>query len=442
MELQRSSPRLSTGSWPSELGTSATAPTDVPCAASVGRLRSAVLAMLLIIAILIMGELYARGLESRYVHALAPHLIDQKQQGSALQAEAFRQPDLLPLYGSSELVVFPELESYQGPYSPIEFFRSYPTGFNVFPVGKEGTSCLIILQRLASVGPDLKGKKVALSLVPDFFIWGGSLEPDTYAANFSRLHAAKLAFSSELSFSVKREAAGRLLEFPETLERDPLLMLGLELVADGSWPSQAAYASLLPLGKLYNLVLSLEDHWETLALIGEQPGPEAGAPRQESPLDWSTLLVLAEQISRQRADNNPLGFDNQAWARLSERIVGRKGSSSDSGFIDDLEQSPGWADLDLLLRGMKDLGAEPLILSAPLNGAYFDFVGVSPQARRTYYRKLREIIRPYGFSLLDFAEHERDLYFVADHGSHVSQKGWIYYDQALDAFYHSAGQSE
>ena len=37
--------------------------------------------------------------------------------------------------------------------------------------------------------------------------------------------------------------------------------------------------------------------------------------------------------------------------------------------------------------------------------------------------------------VVDFADHDDDMYFVIDPNSHLSRKGWTYYDRALDAFY-------
>ena len=103
-------------------------------------LASALVAVLAVSAGLAGGTLYARSVEDRSIDALASGDFNQKTQGSVLQVEAFRHPELLPLYGSSEL------ETYQGPYNASEFFRGFPTGFAVFPVGKPGTTALIILQ--------------------------------------------------------------------------------------------------------------------------------------------------------------------------------------------------------------------------------------------------------------------------------------------------------
>ena len=97
--------------------------------------------------ILAVGALTGEHLVHRHIHALAPLSFSLKNQGVALQQSAFARPDLLPLYGSSELIK-------PIPDKAARFFRRYPTNFEVFPVGKAGTTSLIILQKLAGVGSD------------------------------------------------------------------------------------------------------------------------------------------------------------------------------------------------------------------------------------------------------------------------------------------------
>src|SRR5258708_21195110 len=70
---------------------------------------------------------YVRWLESRYIHTLAPMMFELKNQGTELQAEAFRQPDLLVVSGSSEL----DQPNY---YHATNLFQNYTTGFTVCPV--------------------------------------------------------------------------------------------------------------------------------------------------------------------------------------------------------------------------------------------------------------------------------------------------------------------
>src|SRR5205809_6714269 len=91
-------------------------------------LQAALMALFLAACAVTGGLFYCRDLEGRYIHALAPEFTEEKLQGAALQKEAFRQEDLLVLYGSSELVK--EMQK-----NAVEFFIVYTTGFRVVPLG-------------------------------------------------------------------------------------------------------------------------------------------------------------------------------------------------------------------------------------------------------------------------------------------------------------------
>ena len=402
-----------------------------PARAAKGRhLRAALAAVVLVALALAGGASYADRTETRYIHALAPDLSQQKGLGSALPIAAFRQPDLLPVYGSSEL------DHYLGPYHASELFRTYPSGFTIFPIRKDGTAALTLLQDLAGVGPDLRGKKLVISLSLTWFIFGDAASPEYYAGNFSRLHAGQLAFSTDLSLDLKHDAATRMLQFPATLEQDPLLKLGLETLADGSVWSRGLYYLLLPLGKLQNLVLRLQDHWETLTYIRQRPDLSPEVPRQARPLDWPSLLAGAEREARQAADSNRFGFENPYWQAYGDKLTQQKSQHSDPTFLRAVRQAVGWADFDLMLRALRELGARPLILSAPIKGLYYDYWGVSGPARRAYYQRVRELVAARDLQSVDFAEFDLDPYFVGDYRSHLSAKGWAHFAQAMDAFQH------
>ena len=67
------------------------------------RLVSAVVAVTVLVLAVAAGMMRARRLAEEDVHAIAPQMFREKNQGAMLQRAALRQPDLLPLYGSSEL---------------------------------------------------------------------------------------------------------------------------------------------------------------------------------------------------------------------------------------------------------------------------------------------------------------------------------------------------
>ena len=401
------------------------------------RLAAAVAVLLLAGAGLAVGAFHARRLEIRAVHALAPQMFPQKNRGLALQQAALRQPDLLPLFGSSELNV-------ANPFHPSALFREYPTGFTVFPVGDLGSTSLVWLQAVAALGPELQGKKVAVSIPARAFMTERT-DRHAYSANFSRLHASEVAFSIQLPFALKQVAARRMLQFPETLRGDPLLAFALERLGDGSRFSRVVYYASMPLGQLHNLVLRLQDHAETIMFLRAQRGLARPA-RYSAELDWPAFRERAEAQARRRADDNPVGFENTLWTAHAGEIDMQRRARGEDGVaspprpdeVSAVDRSEEWADFALLLRVIRSLGGEPLILSAPLHGAYYDYIGVSLSSRQAAYRRLRELASAEGVALVDFAEHDSDPYFTIDSGFHLSGEGWVHYDQALDAFFHGA----
>ena len=105
-------------------------------------LVSALIACAIVVGILCGGRLLAIQLERKTVHWVAPKDFFIKNQGLAFERAAARRPDILLLYGSSEL-------TDPIPNRASDFFSSAPTGFQVCPVGKAGTTSLIILQKPA-----------------------------------------------------------------------------------------------------------------------------------------------------------------------------------------------------------------------------------------------------------------------------------------------------
>src|SRR5207247_10967029 len=167
-------------------------------------------------------------LEHTTIRATAPELFPLKNQGLAFQRAAARAPNVLPIYGSSELRV------PAAPEKGNNFFRIAPTGFQLSPVGGGGTNPLIMLQKVSALGSHLRGKKLAISLSPGWFFtakpsWQG------YKGNFSPMAATEMVFGTALDFDLKRKIASRMLECPSTLEERPLLEFALERLASGRW---------------------------------------------------------------------------------------------------------------------------------------------------------------------------------------------------------------
>jgi D-alanine transfer protein len=395
-------------------------------------LLAGLLALFLAGAALWGGSLYATHLETLYANTLDLLRIRQVTAGSALQKAALNRPDLLAVFGSSEL----QMETDRN--TDFIFFRNYPTGFTVFHVARLGGTSLINALDLAGLGTELRGKKVVISFTPYSFD-EYKITKIFYDGTFSQLHADALAFNLDLTFNTKHLAAVRMLDYPETLLKTPLLKFALQNLAANGAHSRLFYDLSVPLGQIETTIIALQDHWEVLDYIWRHPNLKPDNLNQTPvKIDWKNEIEQAEKEEKADATTNPYGVENYTWLNgLNHAFrVPMKPGSGDKFYLDNMNVTKEWNDLQITLEILNELGAKPLILSHPYDGALETAAGVSPRARQVYYDRLEKLVAAYHMPLVDFRQHDQDLYFNIDKASHTSVKGWVYVDQALDEFYH------
>lgn len=357
---------------------------------------------------------HARKTEQRYLPTLAAENSPVKDLGIAWQKEAFTQRDVLPLYGSSELIK-------KAPNKASQFFARYPTGFAVSPVGRASCTSLILLEKLAASADEARGRKVVISVSPSWFIAKGA-NHDGFGGNFSAMQASELIFDAPLSLRLKHSIAGRMLRYPEVFDKSPVLAVAARALAGDRLRDRLLYFATMPLGRLQSAVYRLQDHFEVIAHLKEERRLRHTPKRVAKTLDWDALLASSQHASKPLAPDVP-------DPRLRQ-------FASDGQFLQSLQRSYEWGDFELLLRTARELGLDPLIMSMPLEYAHFERMGLSPQAIDAYAWRLREFSQRYQVPVVDFADLGEDPQFFADHFGHPSAKGWIYMDRALDDFYH------
>jgi len=383
---------------------------------SMPHLFSGLIASGLAAAVLFGAGMVAVHLEHTTILSTVPELFSLKNQGLAFQRAAAHAPHVLPLYASSELVtpLVPERASI--------FFRTAPTGFQVSPVGAGGMAPLIILQKIGALGSDLRGKKLAISLSPGLTTNPGR---KAYEGNFSLMAASEMVFGTAVNFGLKRKIASRMLECPSTVEKSPLLEFALRRLASDRWFDRIVFCALWPIGKEQNAVLEMQDHFAAFNYILHKIKPASQIHPEI--LDWSKLIASV-------GGTKTTGTNKITKASsLGEEIMP---SRRDLAFRNRMNAAPGWIDLELLLRTLAKVHAQPLLLSMPLAGDLYDQEGVSRSARESYYVKLRALVQRYHFALVEFKGHDEDPAFLYRHKSHLTAKGWMFYNRALDDFFH------
>jgi len=382
-------------------------------------LFAGLIAVGLVATVLFSAEMTAVHRERATVRASAPELFPLKNQGLAFQRAAARAPYVLPFYGSSELtaVLVPERAHI--------FFRTAPTGFQISPVGAGGANSLIMLQKIGALGSDLRGKKIAISLSPGWFVKPSPRWLDGYKGNFSLMAANEVVFGAALDFRLKRDIASRMLKCPSTLENSPFLEFVLKRLASGRWLDRVIFCVLWPVGKAQTTILELQDHFAASNYLRHKIKPaEQFYPKTPN---WSQLIASEGGSNATAADKI-----TKASSLGKEKMLGRR----DAVFRERMNTSTAWVDLELLLRTLASVHASALLLSMPIAGDLYDQEGVSRSAREDYYIKLSALVQRYHFRLVEFKEHDEDPGFLYRHQSHLTAKGWIYYDRALDDFFH------
>jgi D-alanine transfer protein len=282
---------------------------------------------------------------------------------------------------------------------------------------------------------------VVISLSPFWFFDRVTAGANGYAGNLSDLHAGELAFNTRLSLQLRQDAARRMLRYPASVADRPLLRFALENLADGSYLGLACYEAILPLGIAHNTILRYQDHWNVVCYLWRHPPrtPPPTAPGGGRALDWPALHRQADAVYLARSDNNPFGLDNGKWNReLRREFLRKKAVVSQESFLHTLRENQEWVDLELLLRELNELGARPLLISLPIHGGWYDQLGVNYNARRVYYRRLRETCARYHAPVVDFADHDADRTFSHDDLGHLAPAGLLHFNQVLDGFFRDA----
>jgi D-alanine transfer protein len=240
-----------------------------------------------------------------------------------------------------------------------------------------------------------------------------------------------------LSDPLKQRIAARLLQGPEPLESSRILALTAGLQVDTRRSRSALRRALMPVSWLQLQLLEAQD----AVLVNAQRLRSRATPPTlaiAAPFDWPALVEQATLAYKPRAAHNPFGIADD-WLKVHhDWIAARDHVTDDERFLREISVSEVWGDLELLCQTLNELGARALILSMPFDGKFLDYSGVSADARRQVYARLRDLTGRYGIRTVVLDDHETDPYFFYDEWSHLSPKGWVFYDQALDAFYHDA----
>lgn len=361
------------------------------------------------------------------IEAIASSQTPVAFQGLIFQEKALTMPDILPVYGSSEF-------SAESEFHPSKLFDGKPDGFVPFLLGRGGSQSLVHVLSLAAQGETVQGKKVMVILSPQWFS-GEGLTSQYLEQNFSPLQTYQILYDPNISEEIKRELSLRLLQFPEVLDNYPILKENLSHYSqkEALNPPRQIFETLA--GRAERWFFEVQDLYKTATFVplvnNEVIVRNAENTSLQTP-DWRKLREAAQKRGIESTGNNSWGILN---AYYSQYVEPKLTQSAGSELGAKLYPSPEYQDLQLLMKVLKEQGAQAMFVIVPVNGPWYDHTGFPTQERSTYYTRIRDMVTQNGFELADFSQHEYDRYFLQDI-MHLGWKGWVAVDQAMDQFYH------
>jgi len=375
--------------------------------------------LVLVILVVIPNKWIEKMIPKSRISQAATELNPFMFQGKYVQQKMLEDDHYLPIYGSSELA---RLDRYH----PSNYFQVTGADFTPFLIGRGGTESLIHFLNYSEHIDQLKGKKIVFVLSPQWFQPKGTDESH-FVPNYSSLQGYDLAFNKKMDPLLKKEAMKRLLTF-SPIQNDPILSIMYKAeITDNPWTKRVS-TLVRPMAFTYRELLIKKDLYYTLA--GGISRKRDISPKVQNK-SWDELAIQAANFGERRSTNNHFFVINSQYNKIRKLVPSLKDNKLGASY----GESPEYHDFQLVLDLLKQSGAEPLFISVPVNGKWYDYTGFPKEGRTAYYERIKKQIESEGFQIADFSNHEYDPYFMKD-TIHIGWKGWVYIDKAIKDFYH------
>lgn len=333
-------------------------------------------------------------------------------KGTAIQDVMYKDKNFYPLFGSSEL-------EKKDPFHPVHVFRERGLVVKPFLIGTGGSTDLIHAINIASHIGQMKDKKMAIIISPQWFTNHG-IDDSNFSARFSPQQVINLFSNPNVPPHLKAAFAKRLSQF-DAIKNDPSLN---ELVQTNMDEQLITSHTDLTFNQwMYKSSLDKNDIIKSKSMILRTHFSN----RIEVDIkgkSWAETRKIAVEYGRSKATNNPYFMRNHYYRMIQNHH--KKLSRPDEFFTD----SPEFGDLELLLTALKAGKADPLFISIPANGKWYDHIGIPSEKRKPVYDKIHSTISKARFKLFDLTPKEYEPYVLSD-AVHIGWKGWVYIDEQM-----------
>lgn len=325
-------------------------------------------------------------------------------------------PNTLVLMGSSELVA-----TINEDYHPNKVFNY--NDFNIMQIGTSYSQNIIQATTLGSIEGSMSKRKVAIVESIQWFEKGGT-QQDAFLNKASQNHIFHMLENEKISKETKEKLINRIIEITKgNKQQNDIYKKYKSYFIDGK--GTIVDKQLMELDDaIYSFKLKrkfYENHAKAdYPLLGDKT-PD---------YNWEQMTDQFVAEVKKKTDNNDYAVDDKYYnTYLRDRYVSLKDAYKDLNYL----ESPEYSDMELFLTVAKELGIEVEVIILPVNGKWNDYTGVSREMREETYKKIANVAKSHGATVLNYGNREYEDYFLFD-VMHVGVKGWMEVEKELYKF--------
>lgn len=367
-----------------------------------------------------------------FLHFYIPYLdnyykVSDNSVRYSISPEKYKSTDIikanldqntLVLFGSSELAITNHKE-----YSFNKVFNT--KDFHIMQLGSGSDQNIIHASLLGSLGDAVPKKRFA---IVESMQWFEEKDQNrkAFEGRISKEAVYNALNNEALTQETKTKMINRIItlssdnqSLKETFERYKRVLVDKSPIGLDEW--------LIKVDLLrYNYILKNKFANDKKSLGTKKVNSELA-----SEINWEQRTSDAVKDAEKKTKNNPFGMDDDAFnMNYSKRVESAKDSKKNINLLDSEE----YEDFKLFLEIAKELGIEAKIILFPVNGKWYDHIGINKESRKKYYEKIKAIAKEYGATVWDISDKEYESYYMHD-GIHPGWKSWLETNKALYEYF-------
>ena len=296
--------------------------------------------------------------------------------------------------------------------------------FHIMAIGGGNFQNIIQASMLGSLGNNFPKQKFILS---ESFIWFDQygMNPKAFLSRVSNEHVYYTLINPKISKETKEKFMKRVLELSkdnknvhETFERYKRRLVDHKGTMLDDW-----------LIKMDVEKFALNNKISFYFTGDVTPIPSSGPVTPN--YDWKELQNKYLNDAKVRTEGNDFGIEKRYYAsEIQNRLEKLKNSAAKYKY----DISTEYDDYALVLQMAKEMGLEVEVVNFPINGKWYDYIGIGPEQRAIYAKKITEITESFGYKIMDLTSKEYEPYYMYD-TVHPGWKGWPEVAEEMLKFY-------